>query len=656
VIHTQATASSDKKAVVFRNQAAEVARFIASGGLDKIMAVDSLADAAVGIGIDPDTATAAISEAIRSAEAELADKSESMKPIGGSANCTDAELPAGYLFRARGLCWRDAADPDKPELWLAGPFRVLAETRDVEGNSWGVLLYWKDHDGREHRLALPRSSLAGDGADARRALLDGGLPVAPGRAARDRLTAFLTIVRSPCRMTATLRIGWHGTSFVLPDRCVGAVNGEEAFLQSLGTADHAFRQKNTLEQWQHDVARLAIGNSRLALAIAAAFASALVGPCESESGGLHFRGASSIGKSTALAVAGSVWGGAAYVCSWRATANGLEAVALRHCDALLCLDELAQITAREAAEVAYMLANGSGKSRSARDGTARRVARWRLLFLSSGEIGLADKVAEDGRGKRIAAGQQVRIVDIPADPGAGFGLFEELHGFPNAEALATHLRGATQSAFGSAAGPFLKHVTADLDRVRSSVRQRIAAFVAQHVAPEADGQVHRVAQRFALIAAAGELAVEADVLPWRSGEASTACSRVYQDWLDARGDIGPAEISHGLLQVRSFLLAHGMSRFLAAWDEGVDLRLAPRDMAGFRKREIEGWDYYVTPSAWKEEICRGFDSRALADHLIKRGWLLPPSGVRHRAKAVSVPGQNKLRLYHVPACFLAADD
>ena len=65
-------------------------------------------------------------------------------------------------------------------------------------------------------------------------------------------------------------------------------------------------------------------------------------------GGIHFRSASSTGKSTALHVAGSVWGGGdatGYVRSWRATANGLEGVALNHCDTLLCLDELSQLAA-----------------------------------------------------------------------------------------------------------------------------------------------------------------------------------------------------------------------------------------------------------------------------------------------------------------------
>jgi hypothetical protein len=63
------------------------------------------------------------------------------------------------------------------------------------------------------------------------------------------------------------------------------------------------------------------------LAISAAFAGPLIGPCSAEGGGIHFRGPSSIGKSTALHVAGSVWGGGdanGYVRSWRATANGPE--------------------------------------------------------------------------------------------------------------------------------------------------------------------------------------------------------------------------------------------------------------------------------------------------------------------------------------------
>ena len=173
------------------------------------------------------------------------------------------DLPPGFRFAARGLLWQDPGDPEKPEVLVADPFDVLAETRDADGCSWGILLRWRDHDSREHRLSLPRSSLAGDGAEARRALLDGGLYVGPGRKARELLTAFLLGVRCPGRATATNRIGWHASTFVLPDRSIGSTAGEEILLQGTGAVEHAFRQRGSLAEWQNHIARHAIGNSRL---------------------------------------------------------------------------------------------------------------------------------------------------------------------------------------------------------------------------------------------------------------------------------------------------------------------------------------------------------------------------------------------------------
>ena len=265
------------------------------------------------------------------------------------------------------------------------------------------------------------------------------------------------------------------------------------------------------------MAAYAAGNSRLLLALSTAFAAPLIRPCEVEGGGIHLRGVSSTGKSTALAMAGSVWGGGepgGYVRSWRATANGLEGVALGHCDALLCLDELGELGAGDAGDVAYMLANGVGKSRSTRDGSVRKAARWRLLFLSSGEIGLAEKAAELGSGRRLAPGQQVRILDLPADAGAGLGVFEELHGFGSAEPLARHLKTTSTKFFGTAARAFLRYVVQDVERLRKTVSALSRDFIRRYVPDEADGQVHRAANRFALIAAAGEIAIEAGVVPW----------------------------------------------------------------------------------------------------------------------------------------------
>ena len=562
------------------------------------------------------------------------------------------ELTSEFFWTDRGLVWRDPYGK-KPEQLLAGPFHVIAETRDHDGNAWGLLLGWRDHDGRAHEFALPRAMLAGDGTDARKALLDGGLYVAPGRKARERLNAFLAAVQSSGRARATHRIGWHDKVFVLPNRCFGADSNDKLLLQGTIAVEHAFTTRGSLEDWNREVARYAPGNSRLLLAMSAAFAAALSAPCWSESGGLHFKGPSSTGKTTALAVAGSVWGGGepgGYIRSWRATANGLEGIAHGHCDALLCLDEMSQLPAKEAGEVAYMLANGSGKSRATRDGGARRAAQWRVVFLSSGEVGLAEKVAENCNGRRSTAGQQVRIVDIPADAGAGLGIFEVLHGFSSPEAFARHLRSAALTTYGTAIRAFLEKVADDLDLIRDAVTNNVGAFIQQYVPVCADGQVERVARRFALIAAGGELAVAAGVVSWEPGEATAGAARCFKDWLTARGGVEPSEVRDGIAQVQSFISAHGEARFVP-WDE--DERGIPvRDIAGYRRRTDEGWDYYVTTTAWREQICRGFDSRALAAAMVSRGMMEPESGDRH-AKSVRVPGQDRLRLYHLLGRHLA---
>jgi putative DNA primase/helicase len=458
------------------------------------------------------------------------------------------------------------------------------------------------------------------------------------------------MVRSPERARATGRIGWHGNAFVLPDEMIwGGPPVETILLQQTGPAKHSFRVRGSLSDWQNNVAKFAVGNSRLILALSSAFAAALIEPCNAESGGIHLRGASSTGKSTALIVAGSVWGGGepgGYVRSWRATANGLEGVALAHCDALLCLDELSQVPAREAGEVAYMLGNGSGKSRSNREGYARMAAHWRTLFLSSGELSLADKIAEDGRGRRTAGGHSVRLIDLPADAGAGLGLFEDLHGFASADAFARYLKSASNAAYGVAARAFLRQVGNELESIRKAIAEHNRKFAENLIDENADGQVLRVAQRFALIGAAGEIAATAGILPWSPGAAIEAAARCFRDWIDVRGGIEPSDIKDGIEQVRAFIAAHGLSRFLPVWEPQGSEQII-RDVAGYRKREGDGWEYYVTASAWKDEICKGFNAPTIASALVDRELMLAPEKGRHLTRLVRVPEHGRQRLYHL---------
>lgn len=163
--------------------------------------------------------------------------------------------------------------------------------------------------------------------------------------------------------------------------------------QSDNQMENTFRIRREAQDWADRIGRLCAGTSRLVFAVACAFAGPLLRPVGMESGGFHLRGDSSCSKTTALRLAASVCGGQNYMQRWRTTDNALEAIAAQHCDSLLILDEPVQVEGKVADECAHMLANEQSKARATCNGAARRRLTWRLLFLSAGELGLADHMA-----------------------------------------------------------------------------------------------------------------------------------------------------------------------------------------------------------------------------------------------------------------------
>ena len=190
-----------------------------------------------------------------------APKAERTKADKPEAATSENRLPNGYSFTGRGLMHHDSVKPDEPSIHVAGCFDIVAMTRDGDGSSWGLLIKWRDDDGRDHRFALPHEMLAGDGADARRVLMKQGFFIGPSQKARMLFNAFLLKVKSPNRARATEQIGWHDGAYVLPDTSYGGDPRETLLLQSATAHEHSFRQSGSLEDWQQNVACYAVGNS-----------------------------------------------------------------------------------------------------------------------------------------------------------------------------------------------------------------------------------------------------------------------------------------------------------------------------------------------------------------------------------------------------------
>lgn len=588
------------------------------------------------------------------------DRLAALVEAAGQEDCLlgflDTAAAVSWPFRLTAAGVEHGEETDDGEtLWrpVCSRLEVLADTRDGSGQQWGRLLRVTDRDGVAHEWAMPMAMLSGDGATYRETLLALGLTLAAGAKSKTRLHDYIAQTSPAARLRCVPRIGWHGRRYVLPDRTFGT-GGEAVRLQTESPLDHAFAPAGDLAGWQAEIGRYCVGNSRLAFAASAALAAPLLPFVSQEGGGFHLRGASSVGKTTALRIAGGMWGGGGdkpYIRTWRATSNGLEGTAQAHNHALLCLDELGQVDSREAGSVAYMLANGEGKSRARKDGMARPPARWQLLLLSTGELSLGDKLAEGGR--RVQAGQETRLVDIPADAGAGLGLFEDLHGMDGPAALANHLQLASSRHCGTPIRAFLAKIAADPDAVAQQVGAAVDRFVAATCPANADGQVRRVCQRFGVIAAAGELGTVMRVLPWPDGEAIRAAERCFWDWLEARGGIIPAEDQEALARTRDFLARHGESRFSRMG--AADNERPTYNRAGFRNPADDGVEFLIFQSVFKEEIAAGLDPRIVARVLRDRGFLLPDSAGKSTTPR-RLPGHDKpVRVYVVSGRLLEGD-
>lgn len=557
-----------------------------------------------------------------------------------------------YRLDAGGVWYvgvNDDGEATEPK-WICSALRVLAKTRDGQSEQWGRLLAWNDADGEAHTWAAPAAMLIGDGRDFARELASGGVEIAPGPQALKRLLAYVMTEPAAQRARCVPAPGWHGAQYVLPTGETLGASSETIVYQHTGGLALHYGQSG---DWREQVAGACVGNSRLLLAVSSMFAGPLLRLAGLDGGGFHFVGTSSTGKSTLLKVAASVAGSPKYAREWRVTANGLEGMAVLHNDATLILDEIAQIDANQAGEAVYLLANGTGKSRATRSGDARPAAQWLVQTLSAGEIGLGQHMAQAG--KQARAGQAVRLAEVPADAGAGLGVFERLHGTDSGEAFSVRLVALAGENYGTAWRPWLAWLAGQpAASLSARIKREIAAFQREFVPEGADGQVSRVAARFALSAVAGELATEATLTGWPAGEAWRGAGASFHAWIAHRGGSGNAEVAALLAQVRAFFEAHGESRFEDARQQHGRAAI---QRAGFRRLDAVGrLQYLVLIETFKRELCKGFDARQAARWLRAAGWLEFGSDNRATQKP-RIPGLGPVRVYIFDATTVhGADD
>ncbi|MEO7128814.1 MAG: DUF927 domain-containing protein, partial [Rhodoferax sp.] len=444
--------------------------------------------------------------------------------------------------------------------------------------------------------------------------------------------------------------GWADVdhrAFVLPDEVIGPKASTVAY-QSGERGQDEYTVAGTLDGWRQGIAALAVGNPLLMVALCTAFAGPVLARCNAESGGIHFVGDSSTGKTTAIEAACSVWGGPSFRRSWRATGNGMEGVAALFNDSLLALDEISECDPREVGAIIYALGNGRGKQRASRSGAARAVARWRCSVLSSGERSIGTTMAEGGH--RVKAGQSVRLLDVPAQ--RTYGAWDTLHQHASGTAFSDALKREAVTHYGHAGREFLEKLTRDHDVNFSDALDTIKAWPEFQVQSD-EGQAKRAAARFAILGLAGELATDYGVTGWPKGAAITSAAAAFVAWQALRGTgRGNLERDQVAERIVSFIERHGDSRFSDV-DSDDDQRAAMvRERAGWWHDGDMGRLYLFT-AAGMQEAMKGIDFNRALDALQEAGAIEAPGADCKRSRYRRVQGRG-VRVYIVDPSRLEA--
>ncbi|MBJ8496229.1 DUF927 domain-containing protein [Acinetobacter oleivorans] len=510
---------------------------------------------------------------------------------------------------------------DDYKRYISSPIKVVALTRDNSSTSWGRLLEWYDPDGIKHLQAVSMEFFQSDGVELRKALSYQGMTIAPDAKARSLLQSYLMSYPVEQRALCVDRVGWHDEVYVLPHCEVGQSKDNDLIVyQAIHGLDNRYQRNGTLIQWREEVSKLAQNHSKLVCAISTAFAGQLLGPLEQQNGaGVHFVGKSSKGKSTALFLGCSVWGKPSrFYRTWRATGNALEHTAYMHNDSFLALDEIGEIAnPKELGNIVYMLANGLGKARLNKQITAKPAFNWKLIFLSSGEEGLKDIMAKHGQKAKL--GQEIRLIDIDVDQ-SEYGVFDSIDFASDGAMQSRMLVEHSNMYYGEAGIAWLEYLCNDKNEVIKQARQLWEQYREPLIAGHSEGHIIRVANTFALIATAGELATQAGITGWKNGTAFSAIQVVFEQWLGSFDRVGNYEDLEILAQIKAFFEAHGNSRFECMTPDAEHLDKVI-NRVGYWKIENGEKKYLVYPEQFKKELCKGLNPKRVGKLLIQRGWL-----------------------------------
>ena len=530
-------------------------------------------------------------------------------------------------------------DYGEPFDRITSSIKILGQCRHMTGRGYRLVIEVIAPGGEVNRLLLERASFAGDGKEAIRQVLDAGLRFTQTDGAQRMLLRYLVSVENEKSIILTDKPGWHGESvYVTPSGNIPPEN-DEVIYSGPENLDLDFEQSGTLQEWQEHVAAYMVGNPYVQMFICSAFAAIIMPMVGLSTFLLNLVGDSSSGKTTGLYGGCSVFGSPRRMKTWRTTANALEGLAAGCNHALLALDEMSMAPPSTVSQVSYSVGNQQGKSRATRNGDTRPSQKWQTCAVSTSEKTLCEILRSAG--EEPNAGQEVRTIDIIISGDTPHGAYHNLHDIESGAALSAHLFSATRQYYGTAAPAFIQRIQQEgFAAVAKESAEIMQAFRDRYLPASVNGQVTRVFDRFALLAAVGELSARWGITGWPEGQPMESMGFLSEDWLTNRGGVGAREEQKIIAQVTYFFEKYGHSRFESF---GLDNKnYIPSQRAGFYKIDSDGnTHHYVLTETFNQEICKGFNIQRVKTVLHGVGLL-----VTEKNDPVKDPQKKSTRAYH----------
>lgn len=488
---------------------------------------------------------------------------------------------------------------------------VVLRVSDASGNSVDLVIRRSEFRRRELVMQL---------------LSDNWLDSPRSKESEDLLYEYLNSFKPKLRHVLLLRTGWIGNSYVFPDMIAGIAKPKPIYRPAVGHGGNHPLVGGSLEKWTNTVATLAKYSDRITLAISVSFYALIMAAFGNEtSATFHVHGPAGHGKTTLLTAAQSIhgWAGRDSLFHWDLTRTGLNELAAEHCDRLLVLDELARLgdtekeIAAKAQAASFNIASGHGRVRSAHFGKNGNPTRWRVVVLSTGEIGISENAAVAGKAR--LDGDLVRLIDIPAIATAEHGVFNRIpKGYRDSEAAILALEKASAENFGHPARAFILRFLEDRGKYTALLTKWEQRFFEKANVPQ-DKWERRFARRFARVYAAGMLARRFKIVPWSAKwtrQAITNCYHAARQAVPNYELMLQEALEKVTDQLRNKSVLHDLRK-------GKPAAKALAEAEGYIKADpTVGLFCAVRPKSLQEWIGPKLDVREFAKHLDRQGLLV----------------------------------